>query len=78
MRERDRGRRVRLVGVRGELDAVEVEDARGRVLRGARAVSEVLWSLGGGWRVAALLCRLPGAELGYRLVAAIRGRLPGD
>ena len=69
---------MRLEGVEGQLRAVEVETAAGQRLMGARAVSEALWSLGGGWRVAALLCRLPGAELGYRLVARLRGRLPGD
>lgn len=77
MEERDRARRVRTQGVSGQLDAVEVE-ARGRRYRGARAVSEVLWALGGPWRAAALACRLPGAELGYRAVAAVRGHLPGD
>jgi predicted DCC family thiol-disulfide oxidoreductase YuxK len=78
VRERDRGRRVRLIGVEGELEAVEVERPGGRRLRGARAVAEVLWTLGGGWRLAAFACRLPGSELGYRAVAALRSRLPGD
>ena len=54
------------------LRAVRVEMPDGRVMEGARAVAEVLWALGGGWRVVALACRLPGAELGYRLVAALR------
>jgi predicted DCC family thiol-disulfide oxidoreductase YuxK len=57
------------------LRAVRVETPDGRVLEGARAVAEVLWALDGGWRPLALLCRLPGAELGYRLVARLRHRL---
>ena len=69
---------MRLEGVAGELPAVEAATPDGARRTGARAIAEVLWTLGGGWRAAAIACRLPGAELGYRLVARVRGRLPGD
>ena len=78
MAERDGGRRVRLEAVEGDLAAVEAVLPDGRHLTGARAVAEVLWALGGGWRALSAAARLPGAELGYRFVARVRGRLPGD
>ncbi len=47
----------------------------GRRLTGARAAGAALEALGGGWRLWGLACRLPGAGLAYRLVAADRARL---
>lgn len=78
MAERDGSRRVRLEAVTAGLAAVEAVLPDGRRLTGARAVAEVTWMLGGGWRAIALAARAPGAELGYRLLAAIRAKLPGD
>ena len=62
---------VRVEGVE-PLDAVEAELPDGRVLRGARAVAAGLDLMGGRWRVLAALARLPGAGLGYRVVARAR------
>ena len=66
---------VRTVGVEGRLDEVEAELPDGRVLRGARATAEALWTLGGAWRAAAIVARFPGAELAYRVVAISRPAL---
>ena len=57
------------------LDALEADLPDGRRLRGARAASEALWRMGGGWRALALAARLPGAELAYRAVARLRRHL---
>ena len=64
--------RVLAVPVSGTLAAVEAERPDGTVLRGARAAAEMLWLMGGAWRVPALAARLPGAEAAYRAVAALR------
>jgi predicted DCC family thiol-disulfide oxidoreductase YuxK len=63
---------VRTDGVKGRLDQVEADLPDGRRFRGARAASEALWTMGGPWRVAALMARLPGAELAYGLVSKSR------
>ncbi len=61
---------------RADVDgAVWTIEPSGRRLRGARAVARVLREMGGGWRLLGGLARLPGAGLGYALVARLRGRL---
>jgi predicted DCC family thiol-disulfide oxidoreductase YuxK len=62
---------VRVEGVE-PLDTVEAELPDGAVLRGANAVAAGLDLMGGRWRVLAFVARLPGAGLGYRLVAWAR------
>jgi len=77
---------------RADLDAlgVRAEDAAaalqwvatdGRVYAGAAAAARLLVSAGRAWRPIGRLLLLPGvrtvADLGYRLVAANRHRLPG-
>ena len=62
-------------------EAVHCVGADGRVTRGAAAVAAVLQECGRRWALLALLMRLPAirtlAEVGYRLVARNRHRLPG-
>jgi predicted DCC family thiol-disulfide oxidoreductase YuxK len=61
---------------RADVDsAVWTIEPSGRRLRGAPAVARVLREMGGGWRLLGWLARLPGAGLGYALVARLRGRL---
>ena len=58
-----------------------LEPATGRRWRGAQAIGRVFSELGGGWRVAAALSSLPGAEHAYRTIAARRAwlsRIWGD
>ena len=57
------------------LDALEADLPDGRRLRGARAAAEALWRMRGPWRALAVAARLPGAELAYRAVAAVRPHL---
>jgi predicted DCC family thiol-disulfide oxidoreductase YuxK len=47
----------------------------GRRFRGAAAIGRVLRELGGGWRLLGWAAALPGAGIGYALVARVRGRL---
>ena len=54
---------------------VWVIEPSGRRLRGAAAVARVLREMGGGWRLLGRLASLPGAGLGYALVARLRPRL---
>jgi predicted DCC family thiol-disulfide oxidoreductase YuxK len=55
--------------------AVWAIEPSGRRHRGAAAIARVSREMGGGWRLLGALARLPGAGLGYRLVARSRGRL---
>jgi len=54
---------------------VWVVGASGRRWRGAAAISRVLLTMGGGWRLLGWLARLPGAGLAYWLMARSRSRL---
>jgi predicted DCC family thiol-disulfide oxidoreductase YuxK len=54
---------------------VWVVEPSGRRLRGAAAVARVLREMGGWWRPLGWLASLPGAGLGYALVARLRPRL---
>lgn len=54
---------------------VWVVAASGRRWRGAAAISRTLLGMGGGWRLLGRLAALPGAEMGYRVLARSRGRL---
>ena len=60
---------------------VQLVDDDGTVVSGAAAVAGVLVGAGRGWALLGRALRLPGvrglAELGYRLVARYRYRLPG-
>jgi predicted DCC family thiol-disulfide oxidoreductase YuxK len=61
----------------GRLPALQVETADGRRLEGGRACLFVMGELGHP-RLATVLARRPavwGVEIGYRLVARVRGRL---
>jgi predicted DCC family thiol-disulfide oxidoreductase YuxK len=61
--------------------SVQLADPSGRVYSGAAAVARVLVHSGGGWAVLGRLMLAPPlslvAEAVYRLVSALRGRLPG-
>lgn len=59
-------------------DSVVVATPDGRLFARSRAVVQLLWVLGGGWRwLGALLWLVPWPvrDLGYRAVAAVRRRL---
>lgn len=55
--------------------AVWVVEPSGKRLRGAPAVARVLREMGGGWRVLGWIATIPGAGLGYGLVARSRSVL---
>lgn len=54
---------------------VWVVAASGRRWRGAAAISRTLLAMGGAWRLLGLLAALPGADVGYWLLARSRSRI---